>query len=554
MTQFAIKSRFLEGATASLLLAAAFSTVGTTAAQAQTTNLYAGGSTFAEKVYRDIMNCYGNHSGTDTEANLPSPPATCNGATPYNNNAQLLYVGSGSGRALNAFVAEDGQAFNVGRVPDNPPVASVTGNGPFYGTGLGASWVPAKDTGTGGTNKFPKVSFVGSDDPLGANQTTYDGNKAAKGWGNAIQVPAFVGAVAIPFNAAAGGFNEHGKKPAGGNNTALASSYSSLVDFSIDTLCGIWTNKITDWSDPAITKDNGNVQLGAGTITKFYRSDSSGTTFLFTNGLVHQCAETSHPVPASWQTAVNGTAHNNSGVGDNSWFSNVAAAGLLDSSYVAEPGSKGIHDNVVATTGSIGYVSTDFVVPFSGPQFNQSNVQINPKAANIQTYATLHNNLTPVFKAPNPKTALPIVGAAKAPLSTAASCPVGSAFGQSPDGICSHNPANWGVTFPQPLSTAAYPLGGFTFMDVYTCYASSADVTALVGTAAGHLGYLRWFFGSTTENGSLVKNSLAANGFTTVPGSWSGGAKKLLTTDKKTKISTPGTANTGCAGVTGAGA
>jgi len=91
-------------------------------------------------------------------------------------------------------------------------------------------------------------------------------------------------------------------------------------------------------------------------------------------------------------------------------------------------------------------------------------------------------------------------------------------------------------------------------MDIYTCYASSADVTALVGTTAGHLGYLRWFFGSTTENGSLLKNSLNANGFTTVPGSWISGAKKLLTTDQKTKISTPGTVKTGCAGIVGAGA
>ena len=69
-----------------------------------------------------------------------------------------------------------------------------------------------------------------------------------------------------------------------------------------------------------------------------------------------------------------------------------------------------------------------------------------PKAANLQTYNTLFNGLTPVYKAPNSKNGTAIVGSTKAPLSTAASCPVGTAKGQAPDGICSHNPLNWGLT------------------------------------------------------------------------------------------------------------
>jgi len=89
-------------------------------------------------------------------------------------------------------------------------------------------------------------------------------------------------------------------------------------------------------------------------------------------------------------------------------------------------------------------------------------------------------------------------------------------------------------------------------MDTYTCYASASDVTALVGTTAGSLGYLRWYYGTTTENSTLVKNALAANGFGVLPGSWLSGAKKLLTTDKATKVSTPGTVNTGRAGIAGA--
>src|SRR5215475_7549478 len=100
MAQFTTRSKLLGSAAAVVAFAAA-STAGTTPAHAQLTNLYAGGATFPEKVYRDIMNCYGDHAGTDTETGLTAPPATCNGATPYNNSVQLLYGGSGSGRGQN---------------------------------------------------------------------------------------------------------------------------------------------------------------------------------------------------------------------------------------------------------------------------------------------------------------------------------------------------------------------------------------------------------------------------------------------------------------------
>jgi phosphate transport system substrate-binding protein len=543
MSQHTLKSKSLGGTAAAVMLAAAFSAAGTAPAQAQTTGLYSGGGTFAEKVYRDIMNCYGNHDGTDLTTGLNPPSATCNAAAPYRSNVELHYVGSGSGRGLLSFTLGDTQQFNIGRVPDAVPVPSSGSFGPFYGTGTGSTWARADSNGTGGTNKFPRLSFAGSDDPLSTgNLATYDGNKSAKGWGNALQVPALIGAVAVPFSPTADGFTEKGKKPAGGNNASPTTAYSSLVDFSTNTMCGIFTGDIKDWSDHRIKADNSNVALVPGAvdgnthpITVIYRSDSSGTTFLFTNGLVNQCAETATPVPASWQTAVNGAAHNTAGKGDNSWYINVAAAGLFPagSHFVAAPGSGGVQAAIPANAGSVGYISTDFVLPIDTAH--------NIKAANLQTYASLHNGTPAVFRAPNSKNGVQIVGSAKSPLNKAASCPVGSALGQSPDGNCAHNPLNWGVTFPKPLSASAYPIGGFTFIDTYTCYANAADVNALVGTTAGGLGYLRWYYGSVTENSSLVKNALAANGFSPVPGSWMGAVKKLLTTDKVTKIAQAGT-------------
>jgi ABC-type phosphate transport system substrate-binding protein len=545
MSKLALRSWSLGGTAIAFALA---TTVSTAPAHAQITGLYGGGATFPEKVHRDNMNCYGNTSGGETTANLSSPPATCNAATPYRSNVEMLYVGVGSGNGLDALANHDPHMFTKGtRVPDNPPVVGTTDLGSFFGAGVGAGWVPA----AAGPD-FPKVSFTGSDDPFTtAKLATFNTHSAAGHYGNLIQMPALTGAVTIGFKPAAGTWTEHGKKPAGGLN-------SSLVDFSTETWCGIYTGAITNWNDAAITHDNGNVQLGSGPITVVYRNDGSGTTFHFVNAFIHQCALTAHPVPASWQTS----GGNASGVSNNNWFINLdpAHANLLPGNFVGAPGNGGIKATVNATAGAVGYLSTDFVLPVD---------PTGPKSANLQTYYTLFNGLAPAFKAASFKSANLIMSTIKAPLSTAASCPtptVPGAFDElnpggsgpsaykSPDGICAHNPLNWGVANPTPLASGAFPIGGFTFYDLYTCYASAADVSAIAGTTAGALGYFRWYFGSATENGGKVKAALNANGFAAVPGSWSGAAKKLIATDKKTKIGTPGQANTGCSALVGGGA
>jgi len=55
-----------------------------------------------------------------------------------------------------------------------------------------------------------------------------------------------------------------------------------------ETLAKIFTNQITDWSDPAITKDNNGRAFPALPITPVVRSDGSGTTAQFTTWLDNQ--------------------------------------------------------------------------------------------------------------------------------------------------------------------------------------------------------------------------------------------------------------------------
>ncbi len=57
------------------------------------------------------------------------------------------------------------------------------------------------------------------------------------------------------------------------------------LKFSQDAIAGIYLGKITTWNDPYIAKENPGVNLPAQPILPVYRSDSSGTTFIFTDWL-----------------------------------------------------------------------------------------------------------------------------------------------------------------------------------------------------------------------------------------------------------------------------
>jgi hypothetical protein len=524
-----VKIQSLGHVATAALLAGAFSTP----ALAQPASyIYSGGATFPEKVYRDIMNCYGDSSGGDLEANLVAGQATCNGQAGYTESGarppiQVLYLGVGSGNGLAAWRTNvPADLTNGPRTPDNPPVPASADSGAFYGTGTGAGWVPnTTDTGP----FFPDYSFSGSDDPIStANLATYDANKVAGGWGNAIQLPSMVGPVGIPYRPAPGTWTEAGVSVAGN---------ASKLKFSTDTWCGIFSGAINDWNDPEITADNGGVSLTGGNpqpITVVYRSDGSGTTFIMANAFINQCATSAHPVPMSWQTAdPPGSNINVAGQSNNNWFINVQNDPVIDlpANFVGAPGNGGNLKNTLPDA-------------------------TGPRTASLQTYASFIAGGAVVWKAPTSANAskimLPVTGDAttlylKAP-SFAKNCAT------LPQG-CATNPLDWGKTNPTPKNVNAWPIGGFTFFDMYTCYSSAAEVNDLFGTTAGQLGFIRWYFGTTTENGTKVKNSLTKNGFAVVPGSYMTAAKKLTTTNAPTKVGVAGDlASVPCAGVAGPGA
>ena len=60
---------------------------------------------------------------------------------------------------------------------------------------------------------------------------------------------------------------------------------SQELKFSQDAIAGIYLGKITKWNDPYIAKENPGVNLPDKAILPVYRTDGSGTTFIFTDYL-----------------------------------------------------------------------------------------------------------------------------------------------------------------------------------------------------------------------------------------------------------------------------
>ncbi|QDZ40466.1 phosphate ABC transporter substrate-binding protein PstS [Euhalothece natronophila Z-M001] len=89
------------------------------------------------------------------------------------------------------------------------------------------------------------------------------------------------------------------------------------LELSRDTYCGIVTGNITEWDDPAIAEDNPDLDLPDLDILWVYRSDGSGTTFVFTNHIDTVCPdwEAGAATSVDWPVGIGGQG--NEGVSAN---------------------------------------------------------------------------------------------------------------------------------------------------------------------------------------------------------------------------------------------
>ena len=148
--------------------------------------------------------------------------------------------------------------------------ADLTGGGATFPYPIYAKWVDAykaktsieldyKPVGSGGGIKLVEskaVDFGASDMPLKPEELNKKG---------LMQFPTVIGGVVPVIN--------------------INGIDAGKLKLTGETLADIYLGKITKWNDPKILADNMELKLPDESIAVVYRTDSSGTTFIFTNYL-----------------------------------------------------------------------------------------------------------------------------------------------------------------------------------------------------------------------------------------------------------------------------
>ncbi len=126
------------------------------------------------------------------------------------------------------------------------------------------------------------VDFGASDGPMTDEQLAQSKTKI-------LHIPTVLGAVVPAYN---------------------VPGVSGEIKFTPEALSGIFLGKIQKWNDPAITQANPGVKFPDQAIIVIYRSDGSGTTFIFTDYLSKISSDWSNTVgkgtSVKWQIGMGG--------------------------------------------------------------------------------------------------------------------------------------------------------------------------------------------------------------------------------------------------------
>jgi phosphate transport system substrate-binding protein len=177
----------------------------------------------------------------------------------------------------------------------------------FVGTSAAHATTYAQIEGTGSTWSQNIVMQWIADVSANGMQVVYTGGGSSKGRSDFAKGSVDYAISEIPYqgtdeqgNSDTAGGREYAYLPIVAGGTAftyqlkVGTTMVRNLRLSGDTLAKIFTNKITNWSDPAITKDNNGRKFPSLPITPVVRSDGSGTTAQFTTWLDKQ-------FPSIWQ-------------------------------------------------------------------------------------------------------------------------------------------------------------------------------------------------------------------------------------------------------------
>jgi phosphate transport system substrate-binding protein len=282
--------------------------------------------------------------------------------------------------------------------------------------------------------------------------------------GNLIQLPSMGTSQSIPVQNSA----------VTGNGTLVLND---------DDLCGVFSGKLTDFSQLALGK--GSVTPTAGAITVVVRSDGAGATSMITGHLSAVC------------TTGNG-GNSNITFTSTTTFASLFPNGVLPTNFLAEAQASGVATELESLTSAVGYVSPDWTT-----EYPHSGALVNGEPSTLVIASVLNGKTAelPTLKNITAALAHPVVGTNLTPPENAS------------EGA---NPTDW-VPLIETASVG-YPIVGYTTIDFAQCY---ADKTI----AAGIKSYLNDHYYNAS-----YKSIQANNGFVTVSSS---GAAKFLEDIKK---------------------
>jgi phosphate transport system substrate-binding protein len=231
------------------------------------------------------------------------------------------------------------------------------------------------------------------------------------------------------------------------------------------TICGIYLGTIQKWNDAKIKALNPSVaNLPNATINVVGRSDSSGTTYIFTSylGKAATTAQKNCGMHSNFTSSTEANLDDAAGtfaptkVQPGTYFAAIRTTNGA-AAITGKSGNGGIAPYVKATNNSISYVESSYATKYS-----LSEAAVAAK--------TKRSGATVFLKA----TSATAAAALKAAAST-------------------EDPVNPSTSYVQPVYAAgvnSYPIVGYSWLMVYHEYSNARDVT--LGQVQGMIAFLNW--------------------------------------------------------------
>jgi ABC-type phosphate transport system substrate-binding protein len=280
-------------------------------------DLHAGGATFPAYAY----NLANQPVGYYYDAQQPPGQGSIFYAAPTTGTVYYCLTGSGDGRK--AF-----EGYNDSAFPPTGPCAP-----------LGA-------TATGFGGRTDPLDFVGSDVAMPSTEYPYykEYREPTSGtsWGEPFEFPTIGGPIVFGYRPQ--DYDKNVKQ----------------IKLSTWTYCAIANGTISDWNDAAITADNGTSVTGGASesITFYFRSDSSGTSYLFTNKLNDSTSGCNQTFGAPYNAPPYASASRSAAwsFGVNMVWPGPGSAGDPNARFIGENGNPGVLAAIQSTPYGTGYL------------------------------------------------------------------------------------------------------------------------------------------------------------------------------------------------------